>query len=58
MASQFDLAPRLAALQASGMEVTSEYRGTPAAWLTTALADVAIYVINVKGMAQLSKSAG
>jgi hypothetical protein len=40
MASQFDLASRLAALQAAGLKVSSEYRGTPAIWLTAALQDV------------------
>jgi hypothetical protein len=39
MASQFDLAPRIEALQSSGLTVESEYRGTPPQWLTTALAN-------------------
>ena len=49
MASQFDLAPRLAALQASGLSVASDYRGTPARWLVHALDDCDCRVINVKG---------
>jgi hypothetical protein len=50
LASQFDLAPRLAALQAAGLKVASEYRGTPAIWLTTALEDVDVCAINVRGV--------
>lgn len=49
MASQFDLAPRLAALQGAGFNITSEYKGTPAAWLTTALNDCDVHVVNCKG---------
>jgi hypothetical protein len=50
MASQFDLAPRLAALQAAGLKVASEYRGTPAIWLTSALDGVDLCVVNVRGI--------
>lgn len=50
MASQFDLAPRLAALQAQGLTVTSNYMGSPARWLQRALDDVDLRVINVKGI--------
>ena len=50
MASQFDLAPRIAALQASGLVVTSEYRGNPPAWLTSALDGVDLHVLNCKGV--------
>jgi hypothetical protein len=50
MASQFDLAPRLAALEAAGMAVTSEYRGAPPQWLTTALDGVDLRVVNCKGV--------
>ncbi len=46
MASQFDLAPRLAALQAQGLKIESEYKGSPAKWLTTALNDVDLRVVN------------
>ncbi len=49
MASQFDLAPRLAALQAAGLTVKSEYRGNPAQWLSGALAGVDVFALNVKG---------
>lgn len=49
MASQFDLAPRLAALQASGLKVSSQYRGVPSIWLSSALDDVDLAVVNVKG---------
>ncbi len=48
MASSFDLAPRLAELQAAGLTVKSEYRGNPAQWLSGALAGVDIYVLNIK----------
>ncbi len=50
MASHFDLAPRLAALQAQGLEVASDYHGSPAKWLQEALQDVDARVINVKGI--------
>lgn len=50
MASSFDLAPRLAALQAAGMTVASDYQGNPAKWLTAALDGVDCRVINVKGI--------
>lgn len=50
MASQFDLAPRLAALQATGLEVQSDYNGNPARWLAHALDDTDCRVINVKGI--------
>lgn len=50
MASSFDLAPRLAALQASGLKVSSEYRGTPAIWLTAALDGVDLCAVNVRGV--------
>lgn len=50
MASHFDLAPRLAALQAAGLKVSSEYRGTPAIWLTAALKDVDLCAVNVRGV--------
>jgi hypothetical protein len=49
MASQFDLAPRLAELQAAGLTVKSEYRGNPAQWLSGALDGVDLYVLNIKG---------
>lgn len=49
MASQFDLAPRLAALQAKGLKVSSQYRGVPSIWLSSALDDVDVACINVKG---------
>ena len=49
MASQFDLAPRLAALQAQGLTVASDYHGNPAKWLQTALQDVDVRVVNCKG---------
>jgi hypothetical protein len=49
MASQFDLAPRLAALQAQGLKIESEYKGSPAKWLTTALNGVDMRVVNCKG---------
>jgi len=49
MASQFDLAPRLAALQAQGLKIESEYKGSPAKWLTTALKDCDARIINAKG---------
>lgn len=51
MASSFDLAPRLAALQASGLTVVTDYKGSPSAWLQTALDGVDLRVINVKGIA-------
>lgn len=50
MASSFDLAPRLAALQAMGLEVISDYNGSPARWLQTALDGTDVRVINVKGI--------
>ena len=50
MASQFDLAPRLAALQAQGLAVESDYKGSPVQWLTAALNGVDLRVINVKGI--------
>lgn len=50
MASHFDLATRLAALQDSGLRVASQYRGTPAIWLTSVLDDADVAVINVKGV--------
>lgn len=50
MASHFDLAPRLAALQAKGLRVQSDYHGTPAKWLQAALHDTDLRVINVKGI--------
>lgn len=50
MASQFDLAPRLADLQDAGLKVSSHYRGVPSIWLTSALDDVDICVVNVKGV--------
>jgi len=50
MASQHDLAPRLAALQAQGLRVAGDYKGTPAKWLTTALKTCDAYVINCKGV--------
>lgn len=50
LASHFDLAPRLAALQASGLKVSSEYRGTPAIWLTAALEGVDLCAVNVRGV--------
>jgi hypothetical protein len=49
MASQFDLAPRLAALQAQGLKIESEYKGSPAKWLTTALNGCDARIINAKG---------
>lgn len=49
MASQFDLAPRLAALQASGLAVTSDYQGNPAKWLQQALDGCDCLVVNIKG---------
>ena len=49
MASSFDLAPRLAALQSSGLNVASDYQGTPAKWLQHALDSCDVRVINVKG---------
>jgi hypothetical protein len=50
MASRFDLAPRIEALQAAGLMVTSDYQGKPAKWLTTALADCDMHVLNCKGV--------
>lgn len=50
MASSFDLAPRLAALQEMGLAVESDYNGSPARWLQTALKDTDVRVINVKGI--------
>ncbi len=50
MASQFDLAPRLAALQDAGLKVSSHYRGVPSIWLTSALDDVDLCVVNVRGI--------
>jgi hypothetical protein len=49
MASQFDLAPRLAALQALGFAVASDYRTIPLRWLAAALVGCDLRVINVKG---------
>ena len=50
LASSFDLAPRLAALQAAGYVVASDYRGDPPKWLTTALQDVDLHIVNCKGV--------
>ena len=50
MASSFDLAPRLSALQAAGLRVSSQYRGVPSIWLTSALDDVDVACINIKGV--------
>jgi len=50
MASQFDLAPRLSALQDAGLKVSSHYRGVPSIWLTSALDDVDVACINIKGV--------
>ena len=50
MASQFDLAARIEALQASGLTVESEYKGNPPAWLTSALSNADLRVINCKGI--------
>lgn len=49
MASQFDLAPRLAALQRRGLIVSSTYHGHPAQWLRSSLEGVDVAVVNVKG---------
>jgi hypothetical protein len=49
MASQFDLAPRLSKLQEQGLKVASQYRGVPAIWLTDALKEVDLHVVNVRG---------
>jgi hypothetical protein len=50
MASQFDLAPRIEALQAAGLNVGSDYKGDPPKWLVGALADVDLRVLNCKGI--------
>lgn len=50
MASRFDLAPRLAQLQERGLVVASDYKGSPAQWLLSALDGVDVRVINVKGI--------
>ena len=50
MASQFDLAPRLAALKAAGLVVEGDYKGSPAKWLVTALKGRDAYVLNCKGV--------
>lgn len=50
MASSFDLAPRLAALQAAGLTVASDYKGAPAQWLATALDGTDARVKNCKGI--------
>ena len=49
MASRFDLAPRIAALQATGLTVATDYQGKPPKWLMGALADVDLRVLNCKG---------
>lgn len=49
MASHFDLAPRLAALQAQGLTVESDYHGSPARWLQQALTDCDVRCLNTKG---------
>jgi hypothetical protein len=49
MASRFDLQPRIEALQATGLNVGSDYQGNPPKWLVGALADVDLRVVNVKG---------
>lgn len=50
MASFFDLAPRLAALQSAGLLVASDYKGAPAQWLLSALDGVDVRAINCKGI--------
>jgi hypothetical protein len=50
MASQFDLAPRIEALQAAGLVIATDYQGRPAKWLTSALTDVDFCVLNCKGV--------
>jgi hypothetical protein len=50
MASRFDLAPRIEALQAAGLNVGSDYKGDPPKWLVSALDDVDLRVVNVKGI--------
>ena len=50
MASRFDLAPRLAQLQERGLVVASDYKGSPSAWLLSALEGCDVRVINVKGI--------
>jgi hypothetical protein len=49
MASQFDLAPRLSALQGAGLNIASHYQSSPAQWLAHALDGVDVAVINCKG---------
>jgi hypothetical protein len=49
MASRFDLEPRIEALQAAGLVVESEYRGSPPKWVSTALDGVDLYIVNCKG---------
>jgi len=50
MASRFDLEPRIEALQAAGLNVDTDYRGDPPKWLTLALNDVDLHIINCKGV--------
>jgi hypothetical protein len=50
VASKFDLEKRIEALQAAGLAVESEYRGTPPQWLTSALFKLDLRVINCKGI--------
>lgn len=50
MASQFDLAPRLSALEEMGLTVTSDYNSAPPRWLLQALKDNDVRVLNVKGI--------
>jgi len=50
MASRFDLAPRLAAIQAQGLIVETAYQGTPARWLVDSLRGRDAFVVNAKGI--------
>ena len=50
MASQFDLAPRLAAIQDAGLTVAVAYQSSPSRWLLEALAGVDVRVVNGKSM--------
>ena len=51
MAAWFDLKQRVQALEDSGLTVTSEYKGDGLPkWLTPALGDCDVFVLNVKGI--------
>jgi hypothetical protein len=50
MASRFDLEPRIARLKEWGLVVKTDYRGDPPAWLSSALDECDVFVLNVKGI--------